>query len=199
LQNLKSERSKIGELAIVNGKSGKHNNGSRPRNYGRVAPQSSPETTDTPTEPPPAGLTLVHIIGTKYIDYFTDGSTTVSFPGNSDIDANLNKPDAPIPTHEGMTWVHTTGQNLYDTPSGDLEVGDYAVQQNGSYIENAPPTVFVPSTSTPAVLGASTSTAATSDTTSTSSSTPQSDNSTTTDQGASSTPPATDTTATTTP
>jgi hypothetical protein len=185
-------------LAIVNGKSGKHNSGSRPRNYVRVAPQSSPETTDTPTEPPPAGLTLVHIIGTKYIDYFTDGSTTVSFPGNSDIDANLNKPDAPIPTHEGMTWVHTTGQNLYDTPSGDLEVGDYAVQQNGSYIENAPPTVFVSSTSTPAVLGASTSTAATSDTTSTSS-TPQSDNSTTTDQGASSTPPATDTTATTTP
>jgi hypothetical protein len=45
-----------------------------------------------------------------------------------------------------MTWEHTTGQNLHDTPSGDLEVGDYAVQPNGAYIAN--PLPFVSSTST---------------------------------------------------
>jgi hypothetical protein len=101
----------------------------------------------TPSEPAPQGLSLVHIIGTKYTDYFTDGTTETSYPGDPTIDANLGKRDAPTPTHEGLTWVHTTGQNLYDTPSGDLEVGDYAVQTNGDYIENAPP--FVSSTSTP--------------------------------------------------
>ena len=46
------------------------------------------------------------------------------------------------------------GGYLYDTPSGDLEVGDYAVQPNGSYIENAPP--FVSSTSTVPTLRTST-------------------------------------------
>jgi hypothetical protein len=71
---------------------------------------------------------LVHIIGTKYTDYFTDGTTETSYPGDPTIDANLGKRDAPIPTHEGLTWVHTVGQNLYDTPSGDLEVGDYALE-----------------------------------------------------------------------
>jgi hypothetical protein len=49
-----------------------------------------------------------------------------------------------------MTWVHTTGGYLYDTASGDLDVGDYAVQPNGSNIVNAPP--FVSSTSTPATI-----------------------------------------------
>jgi hypothetical protein len=101
----------------------------------------------TPSEPAPQGLSLVHIIGTKCTDYFTDGTTETSYPGGPAIDANLGKRDAPIPTHDGLTWVHTTGQNLYDTPSGDLEVGDYALQTNGDYIENAPP--FVSSTSTP--------------------------------------------------
>jgi len=96
----------------------------------------------------------VHIIGTKYIDYFTDGSTTIAVPGDPKIDGNLDKPNAPIPTNAGMTWVHTTGQDLYDTPSGDLEVGDYAVQADGSYIQHAPP--FVSSTSTLAQLSATT-------------------------------------------
>src|SRR5258708_31595040 len=105
------------------------------------------------TEPPPAGLTEVHIIGTKYTDYFTDGSITIAVLGDPTIAGNFDKPDAPIPTHDGMTWVHTTGQNLYDTPSGDLEVGDYAVQSNGSYLTNPPP--FVSSTSTAAQLPAS--------------------------------------------
>jgi hypothetical protein len=62
----------------------------------------------------------------------------------------LGKRDAPIPIHEGLTWVHTVGQNLYDTPSGDLEVGDYAVEANGDYVENSPP--FVSSTSTPEAM-----------------------------------------------
>jgi len=103
-----------------------------------------------PIEAAPAGLTEVHIIGTKYIDYFTDGSTTIPVPGDPVIDGHLSDPGAPLPTHEGMTWVHTTGRSLYDTPSGDLEVGDYAVQADGSYIENAPP--LVSSTSTPTQL-----------------------------------------------
>jgi hypothetical protein len=61
----------------------------------------STTTTDTalnsvhPIEPPPVGLARVHIIGTKYIDYFTDGSTTVVMPGDPQIDANLDKPDDP--------------------------------------------------------------------------------------------------------
>jgi hypothetical protein len=119
-------------------------------------------------EQPPQGLTEVHIIGTKYTDYFTDGTTVTGYPGDPAIDSHFSEPNAPIPTHAGLTWVHTTGQYLYDTPTGDLDVGDYAVQSDGSYIENA----FVSSTSTPAVssptdstsaapavLGASTSTA----------------------------------------
>ena len=73
-------------------------------------------------EPPPQGLSLIQIVGTKYTDYFMDGTTTVAFPGDSAIDANFDKPDAPIPTHEGLTWVRTIGDNLYDTPSGDLEL-----------------------------------------------------------------------------
>jgi hypothetical protein len=134
---------------------------------------STPETSVPVAGPAPQGLTLVHIIGTKYVDYFTDGSTVTSYPGDPTIDGNLSKRDAPIPTHPGLTWDHTSGYNLYDTPSGDLELGDYAVQQDGSYIENTPP--FASSTSTqavssptdststaPAVLGTSTTTDATS-------------------------------------
>src|SRR5215472_12896558 len=65
-----------------------------------------------PTDSPPPGLTLVHIIGAKYIDYFTDGSTTIAVPGDPTVDGNLDKPNASTPTHAGMTWVHTTGQHL---------------------------------------------------------------------------------------
>jgi len=96
-------------------------------------------------------MALVHIIGTKYTDYFTDGTNITAFPGDPQIDAHLSERDAPIPTHQGLTWDHTTGGYLYDTASGDLEIGDYAVQPNGSYIQNAPP--FVSSTSTSAVFG----------------------------------------------
>lgn len=109
-----------------------------------------------PIEVAPEGLTKVRIIGTKYIDYFTDGTSELSFPGDPEIDAHLGEKDAPIPTHEGLTWVHTSGQHLYDTASGDLEEGQYALQSNGTYTSKSLP--FVSSTSTPAVLDASTST-----------------------------------------
>src|SRR5215831_5895139 len=93
-----------------------------------AAAASSPTPNNSPTEPPPQGLTLVHINGIRHIDYFTDGSTTIAVPGDPKIDGNLDKPNAPIPTHAGMTWSHTTGDNRYDIPSADLEVGNYAVQ-----------------------------------------------------------------------
>jgi hypothetical protein len=110
---------------------------------------SEPEATSDDTETAPAGLTEVHIIGTKYIDYFTDGSTIYTFPGDPEIHAHIAEKDAPIPTHEALAWVHSTGHYLYDTASGDLEVGQYAIQSDGSVIANQPP--FVSSTSTPAI------------------------------------------------
>jgi hypothetical protein len=118
--------------------------------------ESAPEFNSvTLIEPAPEDLTEVHIIGTKYIDYFTDGTTVTEYPGDPTMDSNFDKPDAPIPTHEGLAWVHTIGRNLYDTPSGDLEVGQYALQSTGTYIVNALP--FVSSTSTPALLVEATS------------------------------------------
>jgi hypothetical protein len=159
------------------------------------APTSPTETSSvTPTEPAPEGLTEVHIIGTKYIDYFTDGTTVTAYPGDPEIDSHFAQKDAPIPTHEGLTWVHTTGGYLYDTSSGDLEVGQYALQANGTYISNAPPSTFVPSTSTPAVLGASTEVPADSSSVSTSAPATSSDTSSTstaTDGSTSSTAPTT--------
>jgi hypothetical protein len=156
---------------------------------------TTPSVSVAPTRTPPHGLTLVHVVGMKYTDYFTDGTTITSYPGDPNIDAHLSDKDAPIPTHQGLTWDHTTSRLSYDTLSGDLEAGQYAISSNGSYIEN--PTPFVSSTSSAPVSGDSTPSAPTSDTTSTSSTT--SGSSTTMDQGASSSPPATDTTATTTP
>jgi hypothetical protein len=114
---------------------------------------STPGASTPAVEPPPKGLAKVHIIGTKYTDYFTDGKTVTAFPGDPAIDSHFDVPNAPIPTRPGLTWDHTSGGYLYDTPSGDLEVGDYAVQPSGSYIENAPP--FVSSTSTAPTLPAS--------------------------------------------
>jgi len=92
-------------------------------------------------------LKLVHVVGTKYIDYFTDGTRTYSFPGNPDIDSNLNKPNAPIPSHGNLKWVSTSGMEAYDTPSGDLESGDYAQESDGSYISNVPAYTYTDATS----------------------------------------------------
>src|SRR5271165_5830495 len=86
--------------------------------------QSQPSNGAKPT------LKLVHVVGTKYIDYFTDGTKTYTFPGNPDIDSNLNKPNAPIPSHGNLEWVSTSGMDAYDTPSGDLEPGDYAQESD---------------------------------------------------------------------
>ena len=102
--------------------------------------QSQPSS-DKPT------FKLVHVVGTKYIDYFTDGSKTYSFPGNPDINSNLNKPNAPIPTHGNLTWVSTSGMEAYDTPSGDLESSDYAQEADGSYISNVPAYTYTDATS----------------------------------------------------
>ena len=102
--------------------------------------QSQPSS-DKPT------FKLVHVVGSKYIDYFTDGKKTYSFPGNPDIDSNLNKPNAPIPSHAGLTWVSTSGMEAYDTPSGDLESADYAQESDGSFITNVPAYTYTDATS----------------------------------------------------
>ena len=92
-------------------------------------------------------LKLVHVVGTKYVDYFTDGSKTYPFPGNPDIDSNLNKPNAPIPSHGNLKWVSTSGMEAYDTPSGDLESGNYAQESDGSFISNVPAYTYTDATS----------------------------------------------------
>jgi hypothetical protein len=118
-----------------------------------VAPPAQTQTPDQsqaqsqPSNGAKPSLKLVHVVGTKYIDYFTDGTKTYSFPGNPDIDSNLNKPDAPIPTHGNLAWVSTSGMEAYDTPSGDLESGDYAQEADGSYISNVPAYTYTDATS----------------------------------------------------
>ena len=92
-------------------------------------------------------LKLVHVVGTKYVDYFTDGKKTYSFPGNSDIDANLNKPNSPIPYHSGLKWVSTSGMEAYDTASGNLKSGTYAQEADGSFISNIPSYTYTDATS----------------------------------------------------
>jgi hypothetical protein len=66
-------------------------------------------------------------------------------PGDPDIDSNLSKPNAPIPSHAGLTGVSTSGMNAYDTPSGDLESGDYAQESDG--ISNVPAYTYTDATS----------------------------------------------------
>ena len=92
-------------------------------------------------------LKLMHVVGTKYVDYFTDGTKTYSFPGDPKVDTNLNKPNAPIPSHGNLKWVSTSGMEAYDTPSGDLESGDYAQESDGSHITNVPAYTYTDATS----------------------------------------------------
>ncbi len=66
--------------------------------FGHLA-TSTTATTTRPTGfyvPPNAlGLTLAHVVGTRYIDTFADGK---SYIGSSTIDANMSLiPNAPIP------------------------------------------------------------------------------------------------------
>jgi hypothetical protein len=116
-----------------------------------ASPQSAiPQPPSPPPQPPessPQSLTEVHITGKKYIDYFTDGKSVTIVPGDPKVDANLDQPDAQIPTHDGLTWDHTSTQFLYDTSSGDLEVGDYAQMPSGGYIAHYPATVYTDATS----------------------------------------------------
>jgi hypothetical protein len=116
-----------------------------------VTPPAQTQTPDQSQAQSPSSskstLKLVHVVGSKYVDYFTDGTKTYPFPGNPDIDSNLNKPNAPIPTHGNLQWVSTSGMEAYDTPSGDLEVGDYAQETNGSYISNIPAYTYTDATS----------------------------------------------------
>jgi len=72
---------------------------------------------------------------------------TYSFPGDPKIDANLNKPNAPIPSHTGLTWVSTSGMDAYDPPSADLESGDYAQEADGSFTSNMPAYTYTDATS----------------------------------------------------
>lgn len=94
-------------------------------------------------------LKMARAIGTKYIDYCTDGTKTIEVPGDPEISANLGRPDAPTPKcPDGTTWDHTSGVDAYDTPSGELEVGSYAQQADGSYIVRYPAKIFTDATST---------------------------------------------------
>jgi trimeric autotransporter adhesin len=92
-------------------------------------------------------LERVRVVGSKYIDFFTDGTTTYSFPGDPLLDCNLNKPNAP--THAGLTWVSSKGMEAYDTSSGDLEPGTYAQEANGSFIANFPGSAASPTSTIP--------------------------------------------------
>ena len=89
-----------------------------------IPPTQTQAPTQSQSQSPSSGkptLKLVHVAGTKYIDYFTDGAKAYSFPGSPDIDSNL-----------------TSGMEAFDTPSGDLDAGDHAQEADGSYISNVP-------------------------------------------------------------
>jgi archaellin len=111
---------------------------------------SSPETPTPPTASVSApALTLVHTAGRKYVDYCTDGVNITAYPGDPAIDSNFDKPDAPIPScPSGQKWDHTSGMSGYDTASGDLEVGQYAQQPDGSYVIHYPAMTYTDATST---------------------------------------------------
>lgn len=114
-------------------------------------PAASTTIANIPAATPVADLREVRIIGTRYTDYFTDGTAFFTFPGDPEIHANIAKPNAPIPVRDGVTWDHSIGTWLYDTPSGDLEVGTYALQPNGSYIAYLATSTILNATSTPSL------------------------------------------------
>jgi hypothetical protein len=110
---------------------------------------NAPAPADLAPASEPVALTVAHIIGTKYIDYCTDGTKVTAYPGDPEVDANLNKPDATTPKcPDGMTWDHTAGMDKYDTPTGDIDVGTYAQQADGSFVIHYAASVYKDATST---------------------------------------------------
>lgn len=113
---------------------------------------SEPASATPIVSTPRQTFTLVHATNEMiYTDYFTDGTKTVSFPGDPVIDADLGKPDAQNPTRPGLTWVSTSGVNRYDTPTGNLEIGDYVQQSDGSYLVHVSSSTYTDATSTNAL------------------------------------------------
>jgi hypothetical protein len=47
-----------------------------------------------------------------------------------------------------MTWDKTEGMPAYDAASGDLEIGQYAQQANGSFVVHYPAQTYTDATST---------------------------------------------------
>lgn len=124
-------------------------------NFGLVEAPATEATTTVPglraanSVPSSNVARKARIAGTKYVDYCTNGQELVALPGDPEIDANLNKPDAPTPKcPEGMTWDHTSGMDEYDTETGELEIGAYAKQADGSYIVHLAAETYVDATST---------------------------------------------------
>lgn len=117
-----------------------------------TASSTTPELPAPVSQPPVATetpLKLVRVTGTKYVDYCSDGTKTIEVPGDPAIDANLHLPDAQTPTcPDGMTWDHTSGMDAFDTETGELEVGSYAKQADGSYVARYPATEYADATST---------------------------------------------------
>ena len=81
-----------------------------------TAPVSTSTVTPPAAKTAPSSLKLVHIIGTKFIDYCTDGTKVTAYPGDPSIDAHFNIPDAPTPKcPAGQKWDHTSGMDKYDS------------------------------------------------------------------------------------
>jgi hypothetical protein len=118
------------------------------------APTATTATAPAPPLPAPVqatsvSLTLVHMAGTKYVDYCTDGSKVTAYPGDAAIDAHFDVPNAPTPKCPGgQTWDHTSGTYAYDTQSGDLGVNQYAQLSDGSYVVHYPAQTYKDATST---------------------------------------------------
>jgi hypothetical protein len=47
-----------------------------------------------------------------------------------------------------MTWDHTSGMDAYDTADGDLRVGQYAQQADGTYVVHYAARTYTDATST---------------------------------------------------
>jgi len=107
---------------------------------------TSSSPTQTGSSLPP--LTLVNPAGTAYIDTFSDGTKTYSFPGDPTIDSHFHEANAPIPKRPGLTWTGSQGYDAYNTPSGKLEIGDYTQQADGTYLVHLPAQTYTDATST---------------------------------------------------